>query len=53
MNDTKIEIITELKKILDNAVNNKERYCKNDKAFTRSRVLTFSITCLLGLPVLS
>ena len=42
-----IKIIEGLKKFLNNSLNNREKYCINDKVFTRDRILTFSITCLL------
>ena len=36
-----IKIIEGLKKFLNNSLNNREKYCINDKVFTRDRILGY------------
>lgn len=43
---TNLQIIDELKEFLMQAVHNKEKYCHSPAAFTRKRILDFSMVVL-------
>lgn len=43
---TNVQIIDELKEFLMQASCNKEKYCSNQEAFTRNRMLDFSMVVL-------
>jgi len=44
--NTNVQIITELKTFLAKASNNRQKYCSDNKAFTRTRKLSFKIVVL-------